>query len=134
MITSILTAVGKIDLLLLIYFYSYVKLLVSGIKYLPQALMNYRRKSTEGWSIGNIFLDLIGGIFSLVQMILFAINYNDWASLYGSVTKLGLGVLSIGFDLIFIIQHYKLYRANKSSAHGDYRVLDNTDDTAAVST
>jgi hypothetical protein len=38
--------------------------------------MNYRRKSTEGWSIGNILLDFTGGILSMLQMILNAYNYS----------------------------------------------------------
>jgi hypothetical protein len=37
--------------------------------------MNYRRKSTEGWSIGNIFLDFTGGLLSMLQMVLNAYNY-----------------------------------------------------------
>ena len=43
-----------------------------------QAFMNYRRKSTEGWSIGNVLLDLTGGSFSLLQM--FLISYNNGES------------------------------------------------------
>ncbi len=119
------------DLLLLIYFYSYVKLIISCIKYIPQVVMNYRRKSTEGWSIGNILLDLLGGILSLIQMCLLAINYNDWSSLFGSITKLGLGVVSIGFDIIFIIQHYILYKKPKQEEDG-YHVLDNNEDTTTT--
>lgn len=38
--------------------------------------MNYKRKSTVGWSIGNIFLDFTGGILSMLQMILNAYNYS----------------------------------------------------------
>jgi hypothetical protein len=38
--------------------------------------MNYRRKSTEGWSIGNILLDFTGGILSMLQMILNAYNFS----------------------------------------------------------
>ena len=40
----------------------------------PQAYMNYTRKSTEGWSIGNVLLDFTGGAFSLIQMFLLAYN------------------------------------------------------------
>ena len=36
--------------------------------------MNYKRKSTEGWSIGNILLDCTGGSFSILQMFLLAYN------------------------------------------------------------
>jgi hypothetical protein len=32
---------------------------------IPQAYINYQRKSTEGWSIENILLDLTGGVLSL---------------------------------------------------------------------
>jgi hypothetical protein len=72
--------------------------------------MNFRRKSTEGWSIGNILLDFTGGIFSLLQMFLLASNYNDWSSIFGSPTKLGLAIFTILFDVLFITQHYILYR------------------------
>lgn len=30
--------------------------------------MNFQRKSTVGWSIGNILLDLTGGLLSFCQM------------------------------------------------------------------
>lgn len=72
--------------------------------------MNYRRKSTVGWSIGNILLDFTGGILSMLQMILNAYNYDDWDSIFGDPTKFGLGLFSVCFDILFIIQHYILYR------------------------
>ena len=37
--------------------------------------MNYQRKSTQGWSIGNVLLDFTGGAFSLLQM--FLLSYNN---------------------------------------------------------
>lgn len=36
--------------------------------------MNFCRKSTEGWSIGNVLLDFTGGSFSLLQMFLQSYN------------------------------------------------------------
>ena len=42
----------------------YSKLVSTALKYIPQLLWNYERKSTFGWSIVSITLDLIGGIFS----------------------------------------------------------------------
>ena len=36
--------------------------------------MNFRRKSTQGWSIGNVLLDFTGGSLSLLQMFLLAYN------------------------------------------------------------
>ena len=38
------------------------------------------------------------------------ITIDDWTSIFGSPTKLGLGLLSIFFDVIFMVQHYVLYR------------------------
>ena len=37
--------------------------------------LNYQRKSTVGWSIGNVLLDFTGGVFSILQM--FLISYNN---------------------------------------------------------
>jgi hypothetical protein len=78
--------------------------------------MNYRRKSTEGWSIGNILLDFTGGVLSVLQMFLLSMNYDDWSSIFGSPTKFGLGLFSILFDILFIVQHYILYRSNRRTS------------------
>ena len=45
----------------------YVKLVISFIKYIPQAFMNFVRRSTVGWSIGNVLLDFTGGLLSTLQ-------------------------------------------------------------------
>ncbi|XP_066996613.2 cystinosin homolog isoform X2 [Anabrus simplex] len=109
-ISLIIAIVEVITWLTFLYFCSYVKLATTLIKYVPQAYMNYRRKSTVGWSIGNIFLDFTGGTLSMLQMILNSYNYNDWASIFGDPTKFGLGLFSVAFDILFMIQHYILYR------------------------
>ena len=57
-----------------LYACSYVKLIITLVKYLPQAVMNYRRKSTMGWSIGNVLLDFTGGVLSIAQMFILAYN------------------------------------------------------------
>ncbi|UJR21556.1 hypothetical protein I4U23_024640 [Adineta vaga] len=114
LISSIVAFTSHLSTLTLLYFYSYVKLTITMIKYVPQAWMNYKRKSTEGWSIGNILLDFTGGVLSVVQMFLLAINYDDWSSIFGSPTKFGLGLFSIIFDILFILQHYIFYRTNRS--------------------
>jgi len=89
---------------------SYVKLGITLIKYLPQAYMNYRRKSTVGWSIGNILLDFTGGSLSILQMVLISYNNDDWGSIFGDPTKFGLGFFSVVFDIFFMLQHYVFYR------------------------
>ncbi len=117
-ISTIVSFTNHLSTLTLLYFYSYVKLAITIIKYVPQAWMNYKRKSTEGWSIGNILLDFTGGILSVLQMFLLAINYDDWSSIFGSPTKFGLGFFSILFDILFIVQHYILYRSKRSTVIG----------------
>ncbi|KAI2659454.1 Cystinosin [Labeo rohita] len=119
---SLFVAVAqKISWLDYLYYFSYIKLGVTLVKYIPQAYMNYRRKSTEGWSIGNVLLDFTGGSFSLLQMFLQAYNNNKWKIIFGDPTKFGLGVLSIFFDVVFITQHYCLYRNRELM----YQDLDN---------
>ncbi|XP_026671162.1 cystinosin homolog isoform X2 [Ceratina calcarata] len=112
-ICLLLAIIQTIEWLQFLYYCSYVKLSITLIKYVPQAFYNYKRKSTVGWSIGNIFLDFTGGILSMLQMILNAYNYDDWDSIFGDPTKFGLGFFSVAFDIFFIIQHYVLYRDRK---------------------
>ncbi|XP_050546959.1 cystinosin homolog isoform X2 [Daktulosphaira vitifoliae] len=106
---SIVIYLQKITWLDFLYYCSYIKLSITLIKYIPQAIMNYKRQSTIGWSIGNIFLDFTGGTLSIMQMIINAYNYNDWASIFGDPTKFGLGLLSVFFDILFFLQHYVFY-------------------------
>lgn len=35
---------------------------------------------------------------------------DDWASIFGDPTKFGLGLFSVMFDVLFMVQHYILYR------------------------
>ncbi|XP_040896045.1 cystinosin isoform X2 [Toxotes jaculatrix] len=110
-LVSLFVAVAKqITWLDYLYYFSYIKLAITLIKYVPQAYMNYRRQSTEGWSIGNVLLDFTGGIFSILQMILQSYNNDEWRLIFGDPTKFGLGLFSVVFDILFMTQHYCLYR------------------------
>ncbi|KAM8976063.1 cystinosin [Pelodytes ibericus] len=101
---------GKVTWLQFLFSFSYIKLAITLMKYFPQAYMNFRRKSTEGWSIGNVLLDFTGGSFSIIQMFIQSYNNEEWKLIFGDPTKFGLGVFSIIFDIVFITQHYCLYR------------------------
>ena len=92
-----------------LYICSYVELL-TVTKFAPQILSHFRRKSTNGWSIATVFSDLIGGSFSILQMVVISCNENDWTSFIGDPTKFGAGLLSVLFDILFILQHYVFYR------------------------
>ena len=107
---------GGITVLKMIDWIAYVKLFVTFLKYCPQAWFNYRRKSTEGWSIHNILLDLTGGILSLLQGVIDWINSGNYRLFLGDPVKFGLSIISIFFDIIFIIQHYILYPPTKDSS------------------
>lgn len=43
-----------------------------------QAIMNFRRKSTIGFSIGNILLDLLGGLTNYGQMAVQSIDQSEF--------------------------------------------------------
>lgn len=109
-VTLILAGANVVSWLDWVQYLSYIKLGITVIKYIPQAYMNYRRKSTDGWSIGNILLDFTGGSLSIVQMFLKSYNWDDWESIFGNPTKFGLGFFSVLFDILFILQHYVFYR------------------------
>jgi cystinosin len=93
-----------------IYSFSYIKLLITIVKYMPQVWLNYERQSTAGWSIGTILLDLAGGVLSMVQLVLDSSLQSDWSGITGNPVKLLLGNVTIFFDAIFCIQHYILYQ------------------------
>ncbi|XP_073976821.1 lysosomal cystine transporter cystinosin isoform X3 [Rhodnius prolixus] len=121
-VSFILPFVKVMGWLNFLYICSYIKLAITLIKYIPQAVMNYKRKSTIGWSIGNVLLDFTGGMLSMLQMIINADNYNDWASIFGDPTKFGLGLFSVLFDIFFMTQHYILYRVASSKMYDlEYR-------------
>ena len=59
---------------------------------------------------------------------------DDWGSIFGDPTKFGLGFFSILFDILFIVQHYFLYRNNESydslvDDHDENEILVNASST-----
>jgi cystinosin len=112
---AVLTATKAVQPYIYVRTLGYVKVFISCIKYAPQAYMNYCRKATTGWSIGNVLLDFTGGILSIMQMIVDALRIvpNAATTLDGSdfanVPKMLLGLESIVFDVLFILQHYLFY-------------------------
>jgi cystinosin len=96
-----------------IYFLSYVKVGITCMKYIPQVYYNYRRRSTVGWNIWQILLDFSGGLFSTIQLIYDAPLVTDIVG--SNVPKFVLGNISIGFDIVFMVQHYYLYPTTATS-------------------
>lgn len=86
------------------------------LRYVPQVYLNYKRQSTQGWSVKGVLLDFIGGLFSMSQLFLDSLISEDWSGLIGDPVKLLLGGLSVAFDIIFIYQHYILYKQKPYSS------------------
>lgn len=89
---------------------NFVQLLCTLVKYTPQAYFNFKRKSTVGWSIGNILCDLSGGGLNFLQQTFQAFGTADPHVFTSNVGKVGLSLISVAFDIFFVIQHYVLYR------------------------
>ena len=85
------------------------KVLITLIKYIPQAYSNYKRKSTIGWNIHNMLLDFTGGLFSFGQN--FVDSYrtpvvtlsNGETSSALNTAKYALSFITMFFDLLLAI-------------------------------
>lgn len=97
--------------------FSTIQVIMTAIKYAPQAYMNYKRKSAIGWSIGQFILDLIGGILNFAQMAVQSIDQGTWVNFYGNIGKTLLSLEVVFFDIIFIIQRYVLYAPKKEETN-----------------
>lgn len=64
-----------------------------------------------------MLLDFAGGWLSLAQLVIDSSLQNDWGGVTGNPVKFGLGNITIVFDIIFILQHYVLYR--QPMKHGE---------------
>ena len=96
----------------------YLKVLITLMKYFPQAIKNYMRQSTQGWSIANVLLDFTGGSLSILQIFIDGADTGDW-NVFGNggsfnIAKFCLGFTSIVFDIVFMIQHYILYKPKQT--------------------
>ncbi|KAL6135859.1 hypothetical protein ACLB2K_068084 [Fragaria x ananassa] len=58
----------------LICVFNLIQVCMTAIKYIPQAIMNFMWKSTDGYSIGNILLDFTGGLTNYAQMAVQSID------------------------------------------------------------
>lgn len=71
-----------------VYALGYCKLITVVVKYIPQAWVNYKRKSTEGWSIYPMLLDFTGGWLSIGQLIIDSSLQSDWTGITGSYSEM----------------------------------------------
>jgi uncharacterized protein with PQ loop repeat len=109
-----------------LYLLSTIKVVITILKFLPQVLLNIRRKSTKGWNIHGCWMDLIGAVLSILQFILDCYDMDDWNGLAGNFVKLCLGVVSGSYDIIFITQHYFIYPGGGDATVSAVQVLTTT--------
>jgi cystinosin len=102
-----------------VYAISYVKLLITVIKYTPQVMTNIKNRSTKGWSIVQILLDITGGVLSITQQGIDSWLQRDWSGITGNPVKFALGNVSIIYDVIFISQHYVVYTGEGGEEEGE---------------
>eukprot|EP00934_Nitzschia_sp_Nitz4_P005315 Nitzschia sp. Nitz4//scaffold331_size19140//7680//8882//NITZ4_008733-RA/size19140-processed-gene-0.33-mRNA-1//1//CDS//3329548179//5305//frame0 len=105
---------SALDWLQYLYMLSLIKVGISLIKYIPQVILNFQRRSTVGWSIWNILLDFTGGLLSVLQLVLDCADMGDFSGITGNLAKFCLGFVSIVFDILFMTQHYILYPSDDS--------------------
>lgn len=102
----------------LLFACGYFKTAISLIKYTPQLYLNWLRKSTEGFAMGMVFLDLTGGTLSMAQQFI-SCAYDDatttvrpewtWEPFSGNKPKLLLAMIAIAYDCAFLYQHFVMY-------------------------
>jgi cystinosin len=114
-VSFVLDLTNIISWLTFLYFLSYIKLICTVIMFIPQVYMNFQRKSTAGWSIYMVWMIFIGGSGSVIQMLLLAYNNDDWSSVSGNLAKLCLGLVSVFFSVIFLIQHFCVYKTPRNA-------------------
>jgi uncharacterized membrane protein YGL010W len=66
--------------------------------------------------IWQILLDFSGGVLSDLQLVFDCLDMGHWAGITGNLAKLSLGLVSICFDTVFMLQHYVWYGNLRLSA------------------
>mmetsp|Transcript_10464 Transcript_10464/g.13262 ORF Transcript_10464/g.13262 Transcript_10464/m.13262 type:complete len:410 (+) Transcript_10464:185-1414(+) len=106
-----------------LYIMATIKLILTIMTYIPQIVLNFHRKSTEGWNVWNPVFDFTGGLLSMAQLIFDSLDNDDFINgIIGNWAKFVLSIITLGFDGIFFTQHYYLYRDNNPE------VTDSTND------
>ncbi|KAI9072517.1 hypothetical protein K1719_045526 [Acacia pycnantha] len=98
----------------LITIFNSIQVCMTLIKYMPQAIMNFLRKSTDGFSIGGVLLDFSGGVFNYSQMAVQSIDQGSWVNFVGNIGKVLISLVTIFYDSVFMFQHYVLYLGKKA--------------------
>jgi hypothetical protein len=91
-------------------------LLHSIAKWLPQLYLNHTLRSTTGFSLPVVILDLIGSFTSFAELVISSWLANDLSGIWGNPLKLGLSGVTVLMDGWFIGQ--RLVFGQKEGADG----------------
>jgi len=96
-----------------------VKVVMSFSKYIPQILWNHRRKSTRGFSIDGIRINIVGSLLSLGQLFLDGYIRNDLKGVWNNSVKLALAAVTLLFDGILVLQSMVYGSSDQTSMYKD---------------
>ncbi|GKT35551.1 Lysosomal cystine transporter like protein [Aduncisulcus paluster] len=103
-VSFIIAAIGGFSYDIPLQILGFIKIIVTITKYIPQAILNYRRKTTYGFAISNIMLDLGGSITQFVQMVLDCVDAHSTSPMFGNIPKFCLSLVPFVYDTLLIIQ------------------------------
>ena len=83
--------------------FGYALVITNTSKYLGQCYFHHIRKSTVGFSMVLVFLDLTGSVFSLLQLALMETTTTTTALVSFNVVKCLLGAIGVVFDIAFLV-------------------------------
>lgn len=114
---------GTVSWVVAIELCGFIKVISSLLKHIPQALSNYERKSTVGFSIALVLLDFTGSGFSLAQQGVRCIIDKSLEPYTGNLSKLALASETFLFDILFCLQHFVWYRNNRVDHDAQYSAI-----------
>lgn len=94
----------SIELLDIATVFGSVKVLLSAVKYIPQAVYNYSRRSVKGFAISSCIIDIVGSVCCICQLFLDSYISEDIQSGLKHPTKLLLSLVTVFFNVIFLAQ------------------------------
>lgn len=110
----------------------YFNTIITFVKYTPQVILNYERRSTAGLSIPFFIMDFTGGVCCLFQqfvdLYILVLITGDWSNFsmlspHFNIIKFLIGILTLGFDLVIAFQHFVLYAEKDSDKELKRRLL-----------
>lgn len=94
-----------------------LKAILSLASYVPQWILVYKNKTTLGWSMTGVWVDALGGVLAVCQVIVDYYNVGKGTGFWNELNwgKFLLNVVSFLCCCVFFFQHYYLYRMDETS-------------------